>query len=105
MAPELYNCNTAPCGEKKHYTNKVDVYSFGIVLWGVADNRMLFKGSLPGNKLEQIIEFFVKSINIGLCFELGENVLHLWFFEMGYGHAKACFHSDPVLKMEYFYVF
>ncbi|KAK8984340.1 hypothetical protein V6N11_029655 [Hibiscus sabdariffa] len=34
----------APEGEKKHYNNKVDVYSFGIVLWELLTNRMPFEG-------------------------------------------------------------
>ncbi|XP_071741878.1 serine/threonine-protein kinase STY13-like [Rutidosis leptorrhynchoides] len=41
MAPELYSTVTLRQGEKKHYNNKVDVYSFGIVL---VTNRMPFDG-------------------------------------------------------------
>ncbi|KAE8670308.1 non-specific lipid-transfer protein-like isoform 1 [Hibiscus syriacus] len=44
MAPELYSTVTLRRGEKKHYSNKVDVYSFGIVLWELLTNRMPFEG-------------------------------------------------------------
>lgn len=44
MAPELYSTVTLRKGEKKHYDNKVDVYSFSIVLWELLTNRMPFEG-------------------------------------------------------------
>lgn len=44
MILQLYSTVTLRRGEKKHYTNKVDVYSFGIVLWELLTNKMPFEG-------------------------------------------------------------
>ncbi|XP_060672425.1 serine/threonine-protein kinase STY13 [Ziziphus jujuba] len=44
MAPELYSTVTLRHGEKKHYTNKVDAYSFAIVLWELIHNKLPFEG-------------------------------------------------------------
>ncbi|KAH7351827.1 hypothetical protein KP509_19G016200 [Ceratopteris richardii] len=44
MAPELYSTVTVRNGERKHYNQKVDVYSFSIVLWELLTNRMPFEG-------------------------------------------------------------
>ncbi|CAM8980084.1 unnamed protein product [Rhodiola kirilowii] len=44
MAPELYSTVTLRQGEKKHYNNKVDAYSFAIVLWELLHNKLPFEG-------------------------------------------------------------
>ncbi|KAH7314632.1 hypothetical protein KP509_21G011900 [Ceratopteris richardii] len=44
MAPELYSTVTLRLGDKKYYSNKVDVYSFAIVLWELLANKMPFEG-------------------------------------------------------------
>ncbi|XP_031260195.1 serine/threonine-protein kinase STY13 [Pistacia vera] len=44
MAPELYSTVTLRRGEKKHYNHKVDIYSFGIVLWELIHNKLPFEG-------------------------------------------------------------
>ncbi|GAB4844962.1 hypothetical protein Ancab_038356 [Ancistrocladus abbreviatus] len=44
MAPELYSTVTLRQGEKKHYNNKVDAYSFAIVLWELVHNKLPFEG-------------------------------------------------------------
>ncbi|KAL0344042.1 UNVERIFIED_CONTAM: Serine/threonine-protein kinase STY13 [Sesamum angustifolium] len=44
MAPELYSTVTLRRGEKKHYTHKVDAYSFAIVLWELIHNKLPFEG-------------------------------------------------------------
>ncbi|KAI3785805.1 hypothetical protein L1987_44930 [Smallanthus sonchifolius] len=44
MAPELYSTVTLRQGEKKHYNQKVDAYSFAIVLWELLHNKLPFEG-------------------------------------------------------------
>ncbi|XP_057530551.1 serine/threonine-protein kinase STY13 [Amaranthus tricolor] len=44
MAPELYSTVTLRRGDKKHYTHKVDAYSFAIVLWELVHNKLPFEG-------------------------------------------------------------
>ncbi|GAB4825749.1 hypothetical protein Ancab_008624 [Ancistrocladus abbreviatus] len=44
MAPELCSTATLRQGEKKHYNNKVDAYSFAIVLWELVHNKLPFEG-------------------------------------------------------------
>ena len=43
MILQLYSTVTLQRGEK-HYTNKVDVYSFGIILLELLANKMPFEG-------------------------------------------------------------
>ncbi|XP_048443947.1 serine/threonine-protein kinase STY13 isoform X2 [Pyrus x bretschneideri] len=44
MAPELYSTVTLRQGEGKHYSHKVDAYSFAIVLWELLHNKLPFEG-------------------------------------------------------------
>ncbi|KAG4937021.1 hypothetical protein JHK84_051118 [Glycine max] len=41
---KLYSTVTLRQIEKKHYNNKTDVYSLGIVLWELLTNRITFEG-------------------------------------------------------------
>lgn len=41
---QLYSTVTLRQGEKKHYNNKVDAYSFAIVLWELIHNKLPFEG-------------------------------------------------------------
>ena len=41
---QLYSTVTLRQGEKKHYNQKVDAYSFAIVLWELLHNRLPFEG-------------------------------------------------------------
>ena len=41
---QLYSTVTLRQIEKKHYNNKTDVYSLGIVLWELLTNRITFEG-------------------------------------------------------------
>ena len=41
---QLYSTVTLRHGEKKHYNNKVDAYSFAIVLWELLHNKLPFEG-------------------------------------------------------------
>ncbi|KAI3895660.1 hypothetical protein MKW98_025451 [Papaver atlanticum] len=44
MAPELYSIEPLERGKKKHYDQKVDVYSFSIVFWQLLTNCTPYKG-------------------------------------------------------------
>ncbi|CAM8999836.1 unnamed protein product [Rhodiola kirilowii] len=44
MGPELYSTVTLRQGEKKHYNNKVDAYSFAIIQWELLHNKLTFEG-------------------------------------------------------------
>lgn len=72
-ALQLYSTVTLRQGEKKHYNNKVDVYSFGIVLWELLTNRMPFEG-MSNLQAAYAAAFKVKKLPVGtviyLCFKL-----------------------------------
>ena len=66
------NFATMSCSEKKHYNNKVYVYSFGIVLWELLTNRMPFEGM---SNLQAAYAAAFKIVNIPKHNEKGKNYL------------------------------
>lgn len=66
---QLYSTVTLRQGEKKHYNNKVDVYSFGIVLWELLTNRMPFEG-MSNLQAAYAAAFKVKNLVLDLLISL-----------------------------------
>ena len=66
MAPEMI--------EERPYTRKVDVYSFGIVLWELTTALVPFQGMTPVQAafamLEKVISLIIKKVNYLLQFGL-----------------------------------
>lgn len=71
----MYSTVTLRLGEKKHYNNKVDAYSFAIVLWELLHNKLPFEGMsnlqaayAAAFKVCPISFFFFASLGITLLF-------------------------------------
>eukprot|EP00249_Psilotum_nudum_P020290 c27638_g3_i3 orf=573-1712(+) len=86
MAPELYSTVTLRHGDKKHYNNKVDVYSFGIVLWELLTNRMPFEGM---SNLQAAYAVAFKNVRPSLPDGLPEELVFI---------LKSCWAEDPNVR-------
>lgn len=86
MAPELYSTVTLRLGDKKHYNNKVDVYSFGIVLWELVTNRMPFEGM---SNLQAAYAAAFKNVRPTIPDGLPEELVFL---------LQSCWAEDPNMR-------
>ncbi|XP_058075315.1 serine/threonine-protein kinase STY13 [Magnolia sinica] len=86
MAPELYSTVTLRHGEKKHYNNKVDVYSFGIVLWELLTNRMPFEGM---SNLQAAYAAAFKQIRPSLPEDMPRDLMYI---------IQSCWVEDPNMR-------
>lgn len=86
MAPELYSTVTLRLGDKKHYNNKVDVYSFGIVLWELVTNRMPFEGM---SNLQAAYAAAFKNIRPSIPDGLPEELVRI---------LQSCWAEDPNMR-------
>ncbi|KAH9736923.1 protein kinase domain-containing protein [Citrus sinensis] len=86
MAPELYSTVTLRQGEKKHYNNKVDVYSFGIVLWELLTNRLPFEGM---SNLQAAYAAAFKHARPGLPEDISPDLAFI---------VQSCWVEDPNLR-------
>lgn len=82
---QLYSTVTLRKGEKKHYNNKVDVYSFGIVLWELLTNRMPFEGmsnlqaayAAAFKVVQNLKTFVIFSYNICSAHAAADSAIHV----------------------------
>lgn len=86
MAPELYSSVTLRLGDKKHYSNKVDVYSFGIVLWELVTNRMPFEGM---SNLQAAYAAAFKNVRPSIPEGLPEELVNI---------LQSCWAEDPNMR-------
>eukprot|EP00250_Pteridium_aquilinum_P008092 c17663_g1_i1 orf=764-1978(+) len=86
MAPELYSTVTLRLGDKKHYSNKVDVYSFGIMLWELVTNRMPFEGM---SNLQAAYAAAFKNVRPGIPDGLPEELVSI---------MQSCWAEDPNMR-------
>ncbi|CAK9176590.1 unnamed protein product [Ilex paraguariensis] len=82
MAPELYSTVTLRRGEKQHYNNKVDAYSFAIVLWELLHNKLPFEGM---SNLQAAYAAAFKNVRPGLE-KLPEDLATI---------LSSCWNEDP----------
>lgn len=76
---QLYSTVTLRQGEKKHYNNKVDAYSFAIVLWELLHNKLPFEGmsNLQAAYAAAFKVMTVISIAFSYCFKQSCSLLIL----------------------------
>eukprot|EP01018_Ginkgo_biloba_P000745 Gb_06689 [translate_table: standard] len=86
MAPELYSTVTLRHGDKKHYNNKVDVYSFSIVLWELLTNRMPFEGM---SNLQAAYASAFKQVRPSLPDDLPNDLVFI---------LQSCWAEDPNIR-------
>ncbi|KAL2608835.1 hypothetical protein R1flu_027408 [Riccia fluitans] len=86
MAPELYSTVTLRNGEKKHYNHKVDVYSFGIVLWELLVNRLPFEGM---SNLQAAYAAAFKKVRPQIADNLPEDLVFI---------VQSCWAEDPNIR-------
>ena len=84
-------------GEKKHYNNKVDVYSFGIVLWELLTNRMPFEGM---SNLQAAYAAAFKVLLL-FCILIITDLYSLSKSSLSFVVFEHCSRRGPEFQMEY----